>query len=64
MQLIVADELSRLEALTIRELKVEYERLFQQPCKSHNKRWLVRKIIWRLQSNAEGGLTERARPPG
>jgi hypothetical protein len=61
MTLIVADEMNRLEALSIRELKQEYERLYEQQCKSHNKRWLVRKIIWRLQANAEGDLSERAR---
>jgi len=61
MQLIVADEMRRLEALSIRELKREYEALFDQPCRSHNKRWLIRKLIWRLQANAEGGITARAR---
>ena len=61
MSLNVDEELARLESLPIRELKPEYERLYGIECRSNNKRWLIRKIVWRLQANAEGDLSERAR---
>ena len=61
MSLKVDEELARLESLPIRELKPEYEQLYGIECRSNNKRWLIRKIVWRLQANAEGDLTERAR---
>jgi hypothetical protein len=61
MQLNVAEEMTRLESLSIGGLKPEYERLYGMPCRSNNKRWLIRKILWRLQANAEGDLSERAR---
>jgi hypothetical protein len=35
--------------------------VFRQESKSNNKNFLVRRIAWRLQANAEGGLSDRAR---
>ncbi len=34
--------------------------IFGEHCRSNNKRYLLRRIAWRLQSEAEGGLSERA----
>jgi len=52
------DELTNLK---IPILKQRYQELFGEPSKSSNKQFLVRRIGWRLQANAEGGLSERAR---
>jgi hypothetical protein len=57
----VAKELARLEKLTVAELRREYETVFREQCRSNHKQWFVKRIIWRLQANAEGGLSERAR---
>lgn len=57
----VQRELSRLESMKVKQLTKRYEELFGQPCRSHNKQYLVRRIAWRLQCNAEGGLSERAK---
>ena len=54
-------ELSALGALTARELRERYEDVFGEPSRSGNRRWLHRRIAWRLQAQAEGGLSERAR---
>lgn len=57
----VDKELAALERMTTRELQTRFVEVFGEPCRSHHKRWLVKRIIWRLQANAEGDLSERAR---
>ena len=54
-------ELAALEQLSSRELKGRYEQLFGEPPLSGHRRHLLKRIAWRLQSLAEGDLTERAR---
>jgi len=55
------DELQRLHAMTVTELKQKYAEVFGEVTRSNNKTHLRRKITWRLQSLDEGGLSERAR---
>jgi hypothetical protein len=55
------DAISELESMTARELRERYAEVFGEPSRSGNRRWLVRRIAWRLQALAEGGLSERAR---
>ena len=57
----VAVEVGRLDAMTVNQLIKRYEEVFGEQCRSRHKRYLVRRIAWRLQANAEGGLSERAR---
>jgi hypothetical protein len=54
----VASEIARLEAMTITKLVERFESLFGEKCGSRNKRYLIRRIAWRLQANAEGNLSE------
>jgi hypothetical protein len=42
-------------------LKAKYRAVFGQESRSNHKQFLVRRIAWRLQANAEGDLSERAR---
>ena len=56
----VTRALDRLRDLKIPELKHHYRELFGEESKSSNKQFLFRRIAWRLQANAEGGLSERA----
>jgi hypothetical protein len=42
-------------------LQKRYRKLFGEESKSQNKQFLFRRIAWRLQANAEGDLSERAR---
>ena len=50
-----------LERWTTRELRQRYLDIFGEAARSHNKTWLRKRIIWRLQALAEGDLSERAR---
>ncbi|MFN0133027.1 MAG: DUF2924 domain-containing protein [Phycisphaerales bacterium] len=49
-----------LERMTTPELRARYAEAFGEPARSFNKRFLVRRIAWRTQALAEGGLSERA----
>lgn len=61
MSLNVEKELAALRKLTVTELRGRYAEAFGEPTKVHHKAWLVKRIIWRLQTLAEGDLSERAR---
>src|SRR5262249_109739 len=47
--------------LTIGQLRMRYAEVFGESLRTGNKAWLVRRLAWRLQALAEGGLSERAR---
>ena len=46
---------------SVGQLRVKYLEVFGQESRSNHKQFLVRRIAWRLQANAEGDLSERAR---
>ena len=56
-----ARELAALQRLTVPQLRARYAEVFQETTNANNRVWLVKKIAWRLQALAEGGLSERAR---
>lgn len=57
----VAAEVTRLEKMSVNQLAKRFEEVFGEQCRSRHKRYLIRRIAWRLQADAEGDLTERAR---
>ena len=57
----VAAEIESLHHMTTSDLTERYEELHGQPVRTRHKSYLIRKIAWRIQANAEGDLTERAR---
>ncbi len=54
-------EVALMERMTVTELKRKFEDVFEEECRSGHKRWLIKRIAWRLQANEEGDLSERAR---
>ena len=56
----VPRELAAMEKMTPGELRAKYRELFSEESRSGNRQWLFRRCAWRLQSLAEGGLSERA----
>jgi hypothetical protein len=58
MQLNVTREVTALERMTIRQLRDRYAAVYGETTNGRNKAWLVKRIIWRMQANAEGGLSE------
>ena len=59
MNAATASEIARLKTLTITQIARRVESLFGEKCRSPNKRYLSRRIAWRLQANAEDGRSER-----
>jgi hypothetical protein len=57
----VARDLAELGVLPSRELARRHLELFGEPTRSNNREYLIRKLAWRIQENAFGGLTERAK---
>jgi len=60
MSLNIAKEVAALEQMTVGQLQDCYVEVFSEPVRSRHRQYLIRRIAWRLQANAEGGLTERA----
>jgi hypothetical protein len=54
-------EIDALRHQSVGELRVKYLEVFGDESRSNNKEFLIRRIAWRLQANAEGDLSERAR---
>jgi len=57
----VTTKLATLDRMSTGELAEHYRELHGQPCRTRHRQYLIRKIAWRIQANAEGDLTERAR---
>lgn len=60
MALNVTKELARLKETPVTNLKERYQSLFGEPARTGNKDFLVKRIIWRMQSMSEGTLSQRA----
>ena len=61
MTLNVAKEVAALDRMTVSELRSKHIDAFGEPTRTGNKEYLVKRIAWRLQANARGDLTCRAR---
>ena len=53
--------IEELGELNVAALRTKYRQVLGEESKSFNKQFLLRRIAWRLQANAEGDLSERAR---
>src|SRR5262249_2827022 len=53
--------IAELQRLTMHQLRQRYAELFGETTAAKNRTWLLRRVAWRLQSLAEGDLSERAR---
>jgi hypothetical protein len=61
MDAAMQHEIERLRKLKLKELKLRYRELFGEDSPSSNHQHLFRRIAWRMQAQAEGDLSERAR---
>ena len=57
----IREEIEGLRSLTTAQLKEKYRNVFGENSRSNHKQFLFRRIAWRIQANAWGGLSERAR---
>ena len=54
-------QLAALPHLAVSELRQVYASVFKEPTRTHNKDWLTKRLAWRLQAQALGGLSDRAK---
>ena len=54
-------EISRLRQMSVAELQAEWLRLYGEPSRSRNRDFLWRRLAWRVQELANGGLNDRTR---
>ena len=52
----VMAQLAELPTMAVRHLQARYLELFGEPTRSRNRDYLVKKLSWRLQEIAEGGV--------
>jgi hypothetical protein len=56
----LAQNIAKLPTLTVGQLRNRYAEVFGEMTNAYHKTWLIKRIAWRLQAMAEGGLSERA----
>lgn len=61
METNIEREMDALRRMTVGQLSQRYAELFGEASRTRHKAYLIRRIAWRLQAIAEGGLSERAR---
>ncbi len=49
-----------MASMTVSQLRERYACLFQEESRSGNRRYLIKRMAWRLQSLESGSLSERA----
>lgn len=57
----IREEIEGLRNLTTTQLNEKYREVFGEDSRSNHKQFLFRRTAWRIQANAWGGLSERAR---
>src|SRR3954470_17403244 len=57
----IVAQIASLKGKTVGQLREVYAEKFGEQTKSRNKQWLFKRIAWRIQELAEGGLSERAK---
>jgi hypothetical protein len=56
----IAERLVALEKMSVGELAEKYREVFGVPTRTRNKPYLQKRVAWRIQELAHGGLSERA----
>ena len=54
-------QIQALQKMAVGDLQAEWLRLYGEPSRSRNKQFLFRRLAWRVQELAHGGLSEDAK---
>ncbi len=57
----ILSQIANLQRLSVAELQGEWLRLYGEPTRSRNKNYLWKRLSWRVQELANGGLSDDAR---
>ena len=56
----ISSRLAALHGLTVNELRIEFGEVYGFPTHSRNRVYLMKRVAWKIQADAEGGLSQRA----
>ena len=57
----IVEQIAALKKLSVSQLREKYAEVFEEASKSKNKQWLFKRVAYRIQELAEGGISERAK---
>ncbi len=57
----VIRQIHRLQQMTVGDLRLEWMKLYGEPTRSRNRDYLWRRLAWRVQELAHGGLNNAAK---
>ena len=60
MTIDIERERAELEGLCIGDLRLRYEQVFGEVSTSRHRHYLIKRILWGIQANAYGGLSDAA----
>ena len=61
MQLDIDKEVAKLQRMTVGDLRERFKEVWGEPTHTRNKPWLIKRIAWKMLSNIDGDISERAR---
>ena len=61
MDITLRREIEELRGARIAQIRARYREVFEEEPRSRHREQLLRRLVWRLQAVAEGGLSEAAR---
>jgi hypothetical protein len=61
MDITLRREIEELRGARITQIRARYREVFEEEPRSKHREQLLRRLVWRLQAVAEGGLSEAAR---
>jgi len=61
MDITLRREIEELRGACIAQIRARYREVFEEEPRSKHREQLLRRLVWRLQAVAEGGLSEAAR---
>ncbi len=61
MSACIVAQIQRLRAMSVGDLQAEWLRLYGEPTRSRNRDYLWKRLAWRVQELAHGGLSDVAR---
>ena len=56
-EMTIRAEIEALRSMTVGRLRERYAEVIGEPSRSYNKQFLFRRVAWRIQALAEGGLS-------
>jgi Protein of unknown function (DUF2924) len=59
MDMVLVQRMEELGRLSVSALKKKYREVFGEETRSTHKQYLLRRIVWQMQAQALGGLSER-----